>query len=109
MDIEKVEQETQTMPSVSIDMPDGVTHSITKIEDYLKKLLMWGRILLVSVLGLAVFAILVYNFFAPSEKDVSPKVIQNLLHALNAQGLIDIPPIVLFENQTEWGTTSPTN
>ena len=32
MDIEKVEQETQTMPSVSIDMPDGVTHSITKMK-----------------------------------------------------------------------------
>ena len=108
MDTEKVEQETQTMPSVSIDIPDGVTTSITKIEDYLKKLLMWGRILLVSFLGLALFTILIYNFFAPSEKDVSPKVINNLLHALNAQGLIDIPPIVL-ENQTEWGTTSRTN
>ena len=92
--------------SVSLDIPDGVTQSITKIEDYLKKLMMWGRIILVGFLALAVVAILIYNFFAPSDKDVSPTVLNKLLKAINAEGLIDIPPII---NQTEWGTTPPSS
>ena len=48
--------------SVSVDIPDGVTQSITKIEDYLKKMIMWGRIILVGFLALVVVAILIYNF-----------------------------------------------
>ena len=103
-----MESENSRGASVSLDIPDGVTQSITKIEDYLKKIFFWGRILLVSILALYLFGILIYNFFGPNEKDVSQKTINTILKVLNAEGLsIDTPPRV--DNLTEWEMTPKSN
>ena len=45
--------------------------------------MIWVRIFMVSLIVISLFGIVVYNFFAPSDKVVSQKVINNLLTALN--------------------------
>ena len=67
-----------------MDQVDGIREHIGKLEQYLKNLLIWLRVLVVCLVVISLIAIVVYNFFAPPEKDVSPEVINKLLGALNA-------------------------
>ena len=45
--------------------------------------MIWVWIFMVSLIVISLIGIVVYNFFAPSDKDVSQQVINNLLTALN--------------------------
>ena len=52
------------------DVPDGMKAIVTKMDSYLKQLLIWIRILVVRIISIILVDIMVYNFFAPSEKEV---------------------------------------
>jgi len=96
--------ETLELGSVKVDMPDGVVQSMSHIENYLRKLFLWGRILLVCIITLSLFGIFIYNFFSPEEKDISQNTINKLLKIVNAESLaIDQPPRVT--NSSEWTAT----
>ena len=66
-----------------MDQVDGISEHIGKLEENLKKLLNWIRVLIVSFIVVSLIAIVVYNYFAPPEKDISQDVINKLLGALN--------------------------
>ena len=66
-----------------MDQIDGIKEQVGKVEEYLKTLIVWVRIFMVSLIVISLIGIVVYNFFAPSDKDVSQQVINNLLTALN--------------------------
>lgn len=70
------------MADGKIDQLDGIQKSVSDIEEYLRKAVMWGRIIIIAVLALSLILILIYNFFAPSEKDVSQDVIDRLLKTI---------------------------
>ena len=65
-----------------MDQIDGIKEQVGKVAEYLKTLMVWVRIFMVSLIVLSLIGIVVYNFFAPSDKDVSQQVINNLLTAL---------------------------
>jgi len=89
---------------VKQDLPDGLATSMSHIEEYLKKLFLWCRILLVCIVTLSLFGIFIYNFFSPTEKDISQNTINKLLQLVNAESLaIDNPPRV--PNASEWTPT----
>ena len=66
-----------------MDQIDGIKEQVRNAEEYLKTLMIWGRIFMVSLIVISLIGIVVYNFFAPSDKDVSQQVINNLPTALN--------------------------
>ena len=45
--------------------------------------MIWVWIFMVSLIVISLIGFVVYNFFAPADKDVSQQVINNLLTALN--------------------------
>ena len=68
---------------VGRDLVDGFRLDVASVEVYLKKLIIWIRILVIVVLVLSLGTIFVWNFFAPTSKDVSDRVIVKLLNALD--------------------------
>ena len=90
--------QTQTVPNS--DQIDGVRESVSNLDEYIKRVVFWGRILMVTVLALSLVCVLVYNLFAPSEKDVSKEVINTILSALSGADFQAIRDSV--ENHTEW-------
>ena len=69
------------------DEVDGFRLDVTKVNVYLKKIILWVRVLIVSVLVLTLGTVMLWNFFAPTTKDVSDRVINNILNALNSQNI----------------------
>ena len=65
------------------DEVDGFKLDVAKVEVYLKQIILWIRVLMVSVLVLTLGTVMLWNFFAPTIKDVSDRVTNNLLHAIN--------------------------
>ena len=66
-----------------MDQVDGIREHVGKLEEYLKKLVIWIRILTVCVIAISLFGMVAYNYFVPHEKDISDQVINKLLGALN--------------------------
>ena len=60
---------------------------MTKVNVYLKQIILWVRVLIVTVLILTLGTVMLWNFFAPTTKDVSDRVITNLLNAINSQNI----------------------
>ena len=60
---------------------------MTKVNVYLKQIILWVSVLIVTVLILALGTVMLWNFFAPTRKDVSNRVITNLLNAINSQNI----------------------
>ena len=65
------------------DEVDGFRINERKVNVYLKQIILWIRVLMLSVLVLTLGTVMLWNFFAPTRKDVSDRVINNLLHAIN--------------------------
>ena len=63
---------------------------MSQIEGYLKQFVLWIRILIMTVLVISLGSIAVWNFIAPDQKDVSERVIDKLLTALNRDNLAGI-------------------
>ena len=72
---------------VGRDEVDGFKIDMAKVEVYLKQLILWIRIIITVVLAFSLFTIFVCNFFAPTSKDVSDRVIDKLLSALNSENI----------------------
>ena len=72
---------------VGRDELDGFRLDVTKVNVYLKQIILWVRVLIVTVLILALGTVMLWNFFAPTTKDVSDRVINNLLNAINSQNI----------------------
>ena len=73
--------------AVGRDEVNGFRIDVTKVEGYLKQLILWIRILITATLVLCRVTIVVWNFFAPTNNDVSDRVITNLLNAINSQNI----------------------
>ena len=69
------------------DEVDGFRIDVTKVNVYLKQIILWVRVLIVTVLILALGTVMLWNLFAPNTKDVSDRVINNLLHAINSENI----------------------
>ena len=69
-----------------LDQIDGIQHSVSEIEEYLRKAVVWGRIIIIGFLSLSLVVIIIYNFFSPPEKDVSQEVIDRLLKTIAGAG-----------------------
>ena len=69
------------------DEVDGFRLDVTKVEGYLKQIILWIRVLMVTVLVLTLGTVMLWNFFAPTTKDVSDRVINNLLNAINSENI----------------------
>ena len=69
------------------DEVDGFRIDVTKVNVYLKQIILWVRVLIVSVLVLTLGTVMLWNFFAPTTTDVSDRVITNLLNAINSQNI----------------------
>ena len=69
------------------DEVDGFRLDVTKVNVYLKQIILWARVLIVSVLVLTLGTVMLWNFFGPTRKDVSDRVSNNLLHAINAENI----------------------
>ena len=67
---------------VGRDEVDGIHLDMSKIEGYLKQLVLWIEILIMTVLVITLVYIAVWNFFAPTSKNVSERVIDKVLSAL---------------------------
>ena len=79
-------------PAVGRDEVDGFRLDVTKVNVYLKQIILWVRVLIVSVLVLSLVTIVVWNFFAPTNKDVSDRVIDKLLNAINSENIAGLVP-----------------
>ena len=79
------------MAEAKFDQLDGIQKSVSEIEEFLKKVVMWGRIVIIAVLALSLILILIFNFFAPTEKDVSQEVIDRLLNTLTGAESHSLP------------------
>ena len=68
-----------------IDKVDGFKIELGQVEAYLKQIVMWIRILIMSVLALSLISIVVRILFAPLHRDVPDGLIDNIRNALNTQ------------------------
>ena len=81
-----IEEESRER-AVGRDEVDGFRIDVSKVEGYLKQLILWIRILITAFLVLSLVTIVVWNFFAPTSKDVSDRVIDKLLNAINSENI----------------------
>ena len=70
---------------VSRDEVDGFKLDMWKVEAFIKQLVLWFSILIMTVLLLSLVMIDILNFFAPPSKDASDRLIDKLLNALNSE------------------------
>ena len=75
---------------VGRDEVDLFRLDVTNVEVYLKQLLLWIRIVVSVVLVLRLGSIFIWNFFAPTSKDVSDRVIARSLNALNSENVASL-------------------
>ena len=69
------------------DEVDGFRIYVSKVNVYLKQIILWVRVLIVTVLILTLGTVMLWNFFAPTTKDVSERVINNMVHAINSENI----------------------
>ena len=84
--MDTVPEESQER-ALGSDEVDGFRIDVTKVNVYLKQIILWVRVLIVTVLILTLGTVMLWNFFAPTTKDVSDRVINNILNALNSQNI----------------------
>ena len=89
--------------AVGRDDVDGFRLDVTKVNVYLKQMILWDRVLIVTVLILTLGTVMLWNFFAPTTKDVSDRVITNLLNAINSQ---NIAGLLAEDNSGRFSSTS---
>ncbi len=78
------------------DQVDGVRDEVAKMEGYLRQGIIWLRSLIIAIISLILVVIIVFNFFAPKEKDVPQQVIDTLQSVLNLGTLIDTGGVAGF-------------
>ena len=71
--------------AVGRDDVDGFKIDVTKVNVYLKQIILWVRVLMVRILVLTLGTVMLWNFFAPTTKAVSDRVMYNLLHSINSE------------------------
>ena len=74
---------------VATDEVDGFQFEMAKVEVYLKQLVLWVRILIWTILVISLVSIALWNFFAQANKDISDRVIDKLIWAVNR---LTLPP-----------------
>ena len=76
---------------------------MTKVEVYLKQIILWIRVLIVSVLVLTLGTVMLWNFFAPTTKHVFDRVRNNRLNEINSENIGDL----LAEERLSSSSTIP--
>ena len=84
--LDKIPEESRER-ALGRDEGDGFKLDGAKVEVYLKQIILWVRVLMMSVLVLTLGTVMLWNFFAPTSKDVSDRVFNNLLHAINSENI----------------------
>ena len=84
---------------------DGVRETVDKMQEYLREAIKWIRILIITIICICLVGVLVYNFFAPKEKDVPDHIIAALRNALIDTGGVagfpfPFPKIISTSNPT---------
>ena len=69
------------------DEVDGFKLDVPKVEVYLKQIILWIRVLMVTILVLTLGTVMLWNFFPPTTKDVSDRVRNILLNAINSENI----------------------
>ena len=90
------------------DEGDEFRIAVSKVEGYLMQLRLWIPILITAILVLSLFTIVVWNLFAPSNKDVSDRVIDTLLNAINSENVAALVAAVDTEHISTIPRTSIT-
>jgi len=94
-----------------IEQVDGVREEVNKLEGYLKATIYWARILILAIITLSLVAVLVYNFFAPKEKDIPDHIIEALRSAFNLGVMIDSGGVaghpIAFQSLTPIASSTP--
>ena len=72
------------------DEVEGYRLDLKNVELCLKQLIVRIRILVSVVLVLSMGTIIIWNFFPPTSKDVSDRVIVKLLKALNSKNVASL-------------------
>ncbi len=99
---DKFTETTKTL--IESDKAVPTLKRIINFQKNLKEWLEWIRLIVLSLVGLMIIVVLVYNLFASSEKDVPDAVIEKLYKIIQAQ------PIISINGETEWRTmTNLTN
>ena len=75
---------------------------VPKVKAYLKELILWIRILITTAFAFTLDTIVVWNFFAPTRHDVSDRVRDKVLNALNSE---KIAGLVAEEDSGRFSTT----
>ena len=83
----QVEPENKHEASEPLNAKDSTDAQVTEpkhsclhqIKDKIKDGLEWIRIIVLSIIDIALFLWLLYNFFAPQEKDLPPQFCQSYI------------------------------
>ena len=68
----------------------------------LAQLFIWGRIVILCVIAVAVVVIIVFNFFANDERDIPDDVLQKLYKFMQVQAQAQFGPLSLDGMSTQW-------
>ena len=69
------------------DELDGFHFDTAKEQGYLKQLVLCVRFLIKTIIVIRLFSMTLWNFFAPAHNDVSDRVFDKLLRAINSDNL----------------------
>ncbi len=78
-----------------------LTH-INRVPKMLAQLFIWGRIVILCVIAVAVVVIIVFNFFANDERDIPDDVLQKLYKFMQVQAQAQFGPLSLDGMSTQW-------
>ena len=78
-----------------------MTH-INRVQNMLAQLFIWGRIVILCVIAVAVVVIIVFNFFVPDDRDIPDDVLQNLYKFMQVQAQAQFGPLTIDGKSTQW-------
>ncbi len=78
-----------------------MTH-INRVQNMLAQLFIWGRIVILCVIAVAVVVIIVFNFFVPDDRDIPDDVLQNLYKFMQVQAQAQFGPLTIGGKSTQW-------
>ena len=93
---DKINETTQALVTSDKILPN--MNRIKRFQKNFKETLEWTRLIILSLVGLVIIIVLIYNMFASNEKDVPDAVIEKLYKIMQAG------PILGVNGETEWRT-----
>lgn len=106
----QVEPENKQEASEPLNAKDSTDAQVTEpkqsclhqIKDKIKEGLDWIRIIVLSIIAIALVLGLIYNFFAPQEKDLPPQFFSKLYKLIEEQGDGTLVQLIHPIDSVEW-------